>query len=398
MKALLNAKSKTRVAAFALVVVLAIGFGLGQPALAANNGNNNNTNGGNANGNLIANSQSVTTNENTAVAFTLTGSGPSGFTYVVDAQPAHGSLSGTAPNLTYAPAQNFDGIDSFTFHTHKGGNDSTTATISITVNNVPLTCEQGYHEENNACVADAPTGSGGDNGSGSSGSNTDNGSSGSGSGDSGSNSGSSGSSSGDNNGSSSGDTGSGDNSGSVVQSVTLTVASQYADGSELTGMYTVLMNSGNETIAAGYTPMNFTLESGQDYYVAVANFGDIKFVKFDDGTTSTIGDSAGVKAVNINGNTTLTAIYAHESLVANSNGNRMAEFGHKIAHSLDKLQTIQESSTPMWQIVQGYMSGQIYASMYGADFSHFAGGWNGLTEGQQAWIVEHFDELVGGHA
>ena len=48
-------------------------------------------------------------------------------------QPAHGSLSGTAPNLTYTPAANYNGADSFTFKVNDGQADSAAATVSITV-------------------------------------------------------------------------------------------------------------------------------------------------------------------------------------------------------------------------------------------------------------------------
>jgi hypothetical protein len=46
-----------------------------------------------------------TTAEDTAVAITLTGSDPedSALTYTVLTPPAHGTLAGTAPNLTYTP-------------------------------------------------------------------------------------------------------------------------------------------------------------------------------------------------------------------------------------------------------------------------------------------------------
>ena len=53
--------------------------------------------------------------------------------YAVIAMPAHGTLSGTLPNLTYQPAAGFSGLDSFTFIAHDGGLPSNTATVSITV-------------------------------------------------------------------------------------------------------------------------------------------------------------------------------------------------------------------------------------------------------------------------
>ena len=87
-----------------------------------------------------ATAQSVTTDEDTAKAITLSGSDPDGantpLTYTIVGQPLHGTLSGTAPNLTYTPAANFYGTDSFTFRVNDGSLDSETATISITINAV----------------------------------------------------------------------------------------------------------------------------------------------------------------------------------------------------------------------------------------------------------------------
>ena len=54
-------------------------------------------------------------------------------TYAVVAQPQHGTLSGTAPNLTYTPTPGYYGPDSFTFKVNDGRLDSLSATVSITV-------------------------------------------------------------------------------------------------------------------------------------------------------------------------------------------------------------------------------------------------------------------------
>ena len=93
-----------------------------------------------------ADAQSVTTGEDTAIAVTLTGSDPDGdgLNFSVLTNPAHGSLSGTPPDLTYTPAPNYNGPDSFTFSVNDGSATSNTATVSITVNPV-----------NDAPVADA---------------------------------------------------------------------------------------------------------------------------------------------------------------------------------------------------------------------------------------------------
>ncbi|AIF82775.1 hypothetical protein NTE_00695 [Candidatus Nitrososphaera evergladensis SR1] len=188
-----KSEDKSRIAIFALVAVLAFGFVISQPALAANNGNGNNGNGNNGNGNngngnngngnngngnngnLSADSQSVVIDENTSVEITLTGSGPSGFTYEIGTNPTHGTLTGTAPNMMYTPDTDYFGTDSFTFHTHKGGNDSPDATVSITVNEVVVVVTPPSDDEddddNNNSIGDNGSGSGdddqgtGDNGS-----------------------------------------------------------------------------------------------------------------------------------------------------------------------------------------------------------------------------------------
>ena len=91
-----------------------------------------------------ANSQSVTTNSNTAVAVNLTGSDletvSSALVFEVTVNPAHGTLSGTGPDLTYTPHTNYSGPDTFAFTVQDSGDGSAAAlasneaTVSITVN------------------------------------------------------------------------------------------------------------------------------------------------------------------------------------------------------------------------------------------------------------------------
>jgi hypothetical protein len=76
--------------------------------------------------------QSLTLLKNKSKAITLTGSAGT-LTYSVVTPPAHGTLSGTAPNLTYTPAANYTGLDSFTFKVNNGTSDSAPATVSINV-------------------------------------------------------------------------------------------------------------------------------------------------------------------------------------------------------------------------------------------------------------------------
>jgi len=82
----------------------------------------------------VAYAQNLTNVENTGLPITLTGSDPEGYAlaYSVVTQPAHGTLTGTTPNLTYLPATNYYGNDAFTFRVNDGVSNSAPATISIT--------------------------------------------------------------------------------------------------------------------------------------------------------------------------------------------------------------------------------------------------------------------------
>jgi large repetitive protein len=90
------------------------------------------------------NGQSVTTNSNTPVGITLTGSdletALANLNFAISVSPAHGTISGTGANRTYTPAPNYTGPDSFKFTTTDTGDGaapaltSSEATVSITVN------------------------------------------------------------------------------------------------------------------------------------------------------------------------------------------------------------------------------------------------------------------------
>ncbi|PYR92017.1 MAG: hypothetical protein DMF84_14655, partial [Acidobacteria bacterium] len=84
----------------------------------------------------VANAQSVGAATNTAKSIVLTASDPDNdpLTFTVVAAPTHGTVTGTAPNLTYTPATGYTGADSFTFKANDGKVDSNIATVTITIN------------------------------------------------------------------------------------------------------------------------------------------------------------------------------------------------------------------------------------------------------------------------
>ena len=83
----------------------------------------------------VALAQAVETAMNTPLNVVLAGTDSDGsaLIYEVESQPQHGTLTGTAPNLTYTPNSNFVGDDSFTFIADNGIETSEPATVSIKV-------------------------------------------------------------------------------------------------------------------------------------------------------------------------------------------------------------------------------------------------------------------------
>ena len=70
-------------------------------------------------------------------------------------QPTHGQLLGVAPDLFYAPADDYFGSDHLTFAVSDGISESLAATISITVGSVndePAALEQTLRTDQNNAV------------------------------------------------------------------------------------------------------------------------------------------------------------------------------------------------------------------------------------------------------
>jgi len=83
----------------------------------------------------IASDQNLTTPENTSVSILLTAtdSDEDPLTFIIHSFPSQGTLSGTAPDITYSPNADYVGMDSFTFTVNDGKTNSNVATISIVI-------------------------------------------------------------------------------------------------------------------------------------------------------------------------------------------------------------------------------------------------------------------------
>ncbi len=96
-----------------------------------------------------ADAQSVTVYFETSKSVTLTGSDPEDdpLSFTVTADPAHGILTGTVPDLVYTPDAGYTGGDSFMFKVNDGELDSSTATVSLTVSGITDTDNDGMPDD-----------------------------------------------------------------------------------------------------------------------------------------------------------------------------------------------------------------------------------------------------------
>jgi VCBS repeat-containing protein len=111
----------------------------------------------------IADDKTVATDEDTDVAITLTTADlyPGSPTWSIVDEPSHGTLSGTAPDLTYTPSLNYNGQDSFTFKVNDGSNDSNIATVTINIapiNDAPIAVENTYSMDEDTTLSVAAPG------------------------------------------------------------------------------------------------------------------------------------------------------------------------------------------------------------------------------------------------
>jgi len=103
------------------------------------------------------------TPEDSALSLSLQGTDAEGDSlgFAVVSAPTKGILSGTAPNLTYTPSENFNGSDSFAFVVNDATSTSLPATVSIAVtavNDAPVALSNSATTEENCTVPITLTG------------------------------------------------------------------------------------------------------------------------------------------------------------------------------------------------------------------------------------------------
>ncbi len=97
----------------------------------------------------VATDQAVGAMEDGSTGVVLAALDPEGaaLAYTIVTGPAHGTLTGVPPALTYSPAANYSGSDAFSFRVNDGTTDSNTATVSIAVqpvNDAPVAAGESY--------------------------------------------------------------------------------------------------------------------------------------------------------------------------------------------------------------------------------------------------------------
>lgn len=86
--------------------------------------------------------------------------------------------------------------------------------------------------------------------------------------------------------------------------VVLTVNTQFQNGTALNGMYVELQDTSGNDMETGFSPVSFTVNSGQQYVVVVNNFACNNFAYWLD-----TGSTNNARNISITTNTTITAVY-----------------------------------------------------------------------------------------
>ena len=87
-----------------------------------------------------ATDKTLNTSSGVATKITLSGTSPKGYslTYAIVTKPAHGTLTGTAPSVTYTSTSGYTGADSFTFSVNDGHGGTDTGTVTLKVVSGPI--------------------------------------------------------------------------------------------------------------------------------------------------------------------------------------------------------------------------------------------------------------------
>lgn len=124
-----------------------------------------------------------------------------------------------------------------------------------------------------------------------------------------------------------------------LQNIPITVQAEQADGSPLTGMWSVVSQGGN-VVASGYTPFTFQATQGEKYAVSTANYGNYTFNHWSNGATTPLTTVTASQA------TTLTAFYG----------------GQRDLIDVQSITSSGAALTGMWTVVR--QGGSIVASGY----------------------------------
>jgi hypothetical protein len=95
--------------------------------------------------------------------------------------------------------------------------------------------------------------------------------------------------------------------GQSTSNFVLTVNTQYSNGQSLSGLWTTLTQNG-QVVASGFSPVQFTLVSGQQYVVAVSDYQTTVFDHWQD-----TGSTSASRTISITQNTAITALYKSAS-------------------------------------------------------------------------------------
>jgi hypothetical protein len=97
---------------------------------------------------------SLVTSAGDFVGVTLTGSDPDGdpLTFAIVQPPSSGTLTGSAPTLTYTPNAGFVGLDTFTYTANDGTSDSAPATVTINVTGSTTTTTTTGQQQTSGCA------------------------------------------------------------------------------------------------------------------------------------------------------------------------------------------------------------------------------------------------------